>query len=529
MQDNTPFAKPKFTWQVLIILSTYRLVVWFILFFIYLSFFLNGKVLRIEYPILLGISLAYFLFACYQLFQSFGKRIEYSRLAISGVFIDILFFALLSFANVHFLILYGILMNIAIAAGSIIVAGRMSLFFASWAAICVLVTQLYLAIIIGNISLLLVQNTGFLCVTFFVIAIITFSLSRRIRQSELLAQQRGEDIAALEKINDLIVENMHHGVLVIDEQDRIVSSNKAAWYLLGAAKRSGKPILSDISHPLMHSVHLWRSGNTNETTTQHLAEIGVTPQFTSLTGANGKRKATLIIMEDAAEVSKHAQQIKLASLGRLTASIAHEIRNPLSAISHAAQLLAEELSSPNSKKLIDIIKNNSIRVNEIIENILKLSRRKESIAQSINLEQWLNQFKEQLMANYSKPVKININANVENAIIAFDSQQLQQILENICDNGFTYSENATGIAEISMFLGQDKSSNTVYLDIIDRGHGIPAENIEFIFEPFYTTRTGGTGLGLYIARELCQANGAKIIYFNLPETGSCFRIFFKKG
>jgi two-component system sensor histidine kinase PilS (NtrC family) len=232
----------------------------------------------------------------------------------------------------------------------------------------------------------------------------------------------------------------------------------------------------------------------------------------------------LILLEDSAQLAHKTQQIKLASLGRLTASIAHEIRNPLGAISHAAQLLAEsDKLDQGDKRLTEIICNHSKRVNTIIENVLQLSRRSASHPQELALANWLSEFKKefvQMDGLRSKQLELDIEP--EDVRIQVDPGHLHQVLTNLCQNAFEHAGDETAV-RLQVRRG-DKTA--VWLDVVDNGPGIDAETAEQMFEPFYTTASSGTGLGLYIVRELCEINQARLSYHPVPEGGSSFRIRF---
>ena len=217
------------------------------------------------------------------------------------------------------------------------------------------------------------------------------------------------------------------------------------------------------------------------------------------------------LLEKTAQTTQKAQQLKLASLGRLTASIAHEIRNPLGAISHAAQLLNEsEQISGADKRLLTIIEQHCHRVNNIIETILQLSRRQKSTPQLINLKDWLDSFIDEFIQT---PV-----------LIRFDTDQLYQVVYNMVNNAFRYSAKNKHNT-IEMMADVDNINQLPYLEIYDLGPGVAEDNQKNLFEPFFTTEKHGTGLGLYLARELCEANQAHLDYIPQPE-GACFRITF---
>ena len=249
------------------------------------------------------------------------------------------------------------------------------------------------------------------------------------------------------------------------------------------------------------------------------------PRFAHLGKDNDS--GTLIFLEDMAAVAQQAQQLKLASLGRLTASIAHEIRNPLGAISHAGQLLAESSHLDKSEaRLTEIIQDHSQRVNTIIENVMQLNRRDRSNPEEIELNQWLASFVDDFCLNEAiLHSQIHHTPIDDINIIRFDDSQLQQILINLCQNGLRHGDQDSR-PQLWLQCGIIKESNTPYLEVIDNGKGIDATLAEHIFEPFFTTAANGSGLGLYISRELCESNQAHLNYISSPDSGSCFRITF---
>jgi len=249
------------------------------------------------------------------------------------------------------------------------------------------------------------------------------------------------------------------------------------------------------------------------------------PRFAHL--GNDQDSGTLIFLEDMASVAQQAQQLKLASLGRLTASIAHEIRNPLGAISHAGQLLAESTHLDKGEmRLTEIIQEHSRRVNTIIENIMQLNRRDRSNPEEIDLNQWLASFVDDFCLNEDVLVsQIDYSLTDDINIIRFDESQLQQILLNLCQNGLRHGDKSN-LPHIRLQGGISRKSSAPYLEVIDNGKGIDPAIAEHIFEPFFTTAASGSGLGLYISRELCESNQAHLNYIPGSDSGSCFRITF---
>ncbi len=216
-----------------------------------------------------------------------------------------------------------------------------------------------------------------------------------------MVSQRELDLANLEQLNEYVIQHMQTGIVVADGDNCIRLMNESAWYLVGMPSAGTDDPLEQVSHELVAQLEQWKADP------QHLvAPFRPTPAGRELKagfsrlGAEGE-VGTVIFLEDMAGVMQQAQQMKLASLGRLTASIAHEIRNPLGAIGHAEQLLRESPDLPPSdQRLIDIINTNTQRVNEVIENILQFSRRSHSQPEEFILKPWLQQLVAELQHSH---------------------------------------------------------------------------------------------------------------------------------
>jgi two-component system sensor histidine kinase PilS (NtrC family) len=275
---------------------------------------------------------------------------------------------------------------------------------------------------------------------------------------------------------------------------------------------------------------LWKNNEFNDSRVFRVAAtyMELIPNFTRL--GNDRHSGTLIFLEDTIRTAKQAQQMKLASLGRLTASIAHEIRNPLGAISHAEQLLAEsENLGAADKRLTEIIHKHAARVNAIIENVLQLSRRGSASPELINLKQWLEHFAEEFVLSMRiSPDELRIDVQPETLMVNFDNTQFHQIVWNLCHNGIRHSQNCEANPKVNLVGRLNNTTQRPFLDVIDQGPGIDPDHIQHIFEPFFTTESKGSGLGLYISKELCEANNAQIRYLPNADGGSCFRIKFAK-
>ena len=247
-------------------------------------------------------------------------------------------------------------------------------------------------------------------------------------------------------------------------------------------------------------------------------------------GTQAKR-ATLISLEDTTEQREKLQSVKLASLGQLTASIAHEIRNPLGAISHAAQLMGESQNLDKADtRLLQIIQSNARRMNLTIESVLNLSRKKHPNRERLALKLWLHEFsKDFIQQNKLRPDQIELFIEPADTVIEFDPAHLHQVVWNLCRNAYKYAHENPVNLQLDLQGGNPSHTRDIMLNIMDNGRGIPEEQRQRLFEPFFTTSTQGTGLGLFMARELCLSNGATLEYIPLPLGGSCFRIVFGRS
>jgi two-component system sensor histidine kinase PilS (NtrC family) len=221
----------------------------------------------------------------------------------------------------------------------------------------------------------------------------------------------------------------------------------------------------------------------------------------------GDGGAALIFLQDIGRLQQQAQQVKLAALGRLTANMAHEIRNPLASISHAAELLADERSGKGVERLVRIIGDNTQRLNRLVAEVMELGRRDRSSPEQIDISEFLRQVKDEfVLRDASNDSRIRLDLSPE-ACICFDRGHLYRVITNLIDNALRYASKSEGAVRI---IGESDAEGLVQLHVVDDGPGIGETERNQVFEPFFTTRAAGTGLGLYIARELCEANNARL-------------------
>ncbi len=415
----------------------------------------------------------------------------------------------------------GILLVVSVAIANILLHGRIGLLIAAIAALGMLSLTIYLSLLRPVPASHFVQAgaLGALC---FAAALVLQGLTRRLQQSESLAEQRAVDVASLEELNALILQRMRTGILVLDKQHRVLLANQGAQNMLARPPLQNK-VLDPHCPELVKRLQQWQYNPTLRPQSLQAVPDGplLQPSFVPL--QRGEEQHTLIFLEDISQITQQAQQLKLAALGRLTAGIAHEIRNPLGAISHAAQLLqeSEELSSPD-RRLAQIIQDHSRRMNVVIENVLQLSRRRQAEPQLLDLRYWLHRFASEFRASARDNQTLHLQTHGSGLQTRMDPHQLTQVLNNLVQNGLRYSRSA----QVWLSLYRDPVSDLPVLEVLDDGPGVQPDQIQHIFEPFYTTDSKGTGLGLYISRELCESNQARLDYKPREGGGSCFRITF---
>jgi len=423
-----------------------------------------------------------------------------------------------------------ILIILPVAAASLLLESRRAYFVAALCSLAVIGQEL-LSARLGNTDPSYLTGAGVVGVIVFVFAAAGTMLGTRLQESEALVRQRDVDLANLAELSQYIIQRMRESIVVVDASDRIRLINESAAQILGAASATPGALLGEVSPKLLYFLSTWRRDpqELRQSTATFIASDGsrvVQPHFAAL--GSQPPAPVLVFLEDTSLLAEKIQQSKLAALGRLSASIAHEIRNPVAAMSHAGQLLGESpVLGPEEQRLTDIIRTNSERVNTIINNVLKLSRRDATHPERLSLGDWLHAFVEEFAE--TTQVAENVLQVADPAYdveVRADPSHLHQVLWNLCDNAIKYAVAEGTSGAIELRWGRAALSARPYLEVCDRGPGISAENAERIFEPFFTGNKGGTGLGLFLARELCQCNGAVLIYEPRQGGGSIFRVVF---
>lgn len=446
-----------------------------------------------------------------------------------GFFVDIIFLTAYaihgSISNLQIVLLY----MIVVASSFILLSLSQAASVVIASVVAVIYQQVFFAIAEKNIHLTF-GDTLLLSICLVAVAFLSWSASQRLMMAEESAIRHAQELEKLNIINDIVVKNMVNGVLVIDEHRDIVMINEAAQRLLRLptnvelcntpAKMVDLARLIVKEHPTL--IHWYRtiSPDLSVSWIYELKPDNNNPS--DKLRLNNRPLASygqLIIIEDISREQTHAQRLKLASLGQLSASIAHEIRNPLAAISQASQLLIEDVNTqdPNSE-LYRMIFQQTRRVNNIIEDVLSLSRQEIPDQEVVNVYRWLTEF----LAHhfYDKNILINIAGNERTTVIYFDPNHLEQVMINLVNNALRHTVPLTGQADVEIKV--TRHGERAFIDVIDNGMGVPDQDIPQLFHPFFTTSKKGTGLGLYLSQSFSEANNAKIRY--LKDDKSCFRL-----
>ena len=487
-----------------------------------------------------NLSLAYLLFSVAVILMSAVKSATLTLVQPLQIVIDIIFIILLMYAAGGIGNGLGLLLIITVVTASLVSNGRLALFYAAIASIGLLLEQSY-QIIKSDLSTTSYTQPVMLSLSCFATAWVAYSLAKRMQHSEALASARGIDLENLGQVNALITQEMHDGVIVVDQDFNIRHRNSQAESLLDLPKDSADNMSLTSHVPEITAVFSrWVKGedasnnsiisiNNRELKLRFMPinQLRDSRDLSSNAGRGlGRNMGAVIFIQDWSQLQSTAQQAKLAALGRLTANIAHEIRNPLSAISHANQLLQEEATTAPTTRILQIIADNIQRIDKIIKDVLELNRRDRTHQEQIELNKFLADFYAQFCAvEKIEASHFQCEPFLQQQTISFDQRHLTQILWNLCKNGWEHSQKHAGSLSLRCLAIGNTGLN---IEIKDDGDGVAEQDRAKLFEPFYTTKTTGNGLGLYISRELAEANGANLQYQALS-TGSVFVVQLKKS
>jgi two-component system sensor histidine kinase PilS (NtrC family) len=512
------------TWRTLTVFCTYRVVLAFFvaIAFVFFNPLFNLGVLapKLAAPILVAYAAA----AVALMVPARLREPNITFQVSAGVFVDIVAVVLLMYASGGVRSGLGVILLVSLAAAGLITRGRLAYFHAATAALAVLLEQSFQIWHHDGAPQDFLQ-TGLTSGAFFATAGLASALARYARTSEQIAAERKLDLDNLSQINELVIRDMQDGILVVDAQGRIRQHNQRSTALLGTLPQGRWPLLADYAPEVAALLEGWRKGS--ETTFMQLRTPRVSGElqvhFVAI--GSGNPAPIVVFVEDVGRLRVQAQQMKLVALGRLTASIAHEIRNPLSSINHAAELLGEsEHAQAGDDRLVTIIRENVHRLDRIVEEVLYLNRRDRAVTESIEPRAFLEQFAADFCTNEKVPPECLVLDIRTHRHMNFDRQHLHQVLWNLMRNAWRHSRKLPGSVRVT--VSSVEPASMLGLEVADDGPGVSSLSQVHLFEPFFTTEAQGTGLGLYIARELCEGNGARVEYRE-GGPGGRFRVTLK--
>lgn len=430
--------------------------------------------------------------------QAFGAQLSLQVAA------DILLLTLLLYASGGGKSGIAMMILVVLVGAGLVGQGRMALFYAAFATLALLFEQAYRVIHLnGDVADFF--RTGLTSIGFFGSAIAARLLARRVVANEELARKRGIELAGQMHINERVIRDMQDGVLVVDAVGRVRQANPQAMILLDL-NEAPPTMLANYAGALVNEYLAQRSRGVESEMVLRIPKTGRALRVRFLPPGEGGN--ALIFLEDMSKLEQEAQQLKLAALGRLTANLAHEIRNPLAAISQAAELLGEAPHGQEVTRLTHMIGDNVGRLNRLVSEVMELGRRDRARPEQLTLDRIMASLLDELSLR-DPTVRQRILLELPDDLgVYFDRGHLHRVLANLIDNALQHASLAAGAVRIIGTL--NGVTGRVELDIIDDGPGINTDVHSKVFEPFFTTRAAGTGLGLYIARELSAANGAQL-------------------
>ncbi|MFT5534623.1 MAG: two-component system sensor histidine kinase PilS (NtrC family) [Burkholderiaceae bacterium] len=414
-----------------------------------------------------------------------------------------------------------ILFLFPLAGGAILAPLILALFFTSLVALVLLFDSVWQSLrMIPDVS---ISTSGLYGMGFFAAALLLNRLASKLIKQESLAAQRGQALQLQEAINALIIADMGDGILVLEEDTTIVTGNPAAQSMLGVTLEGDGSLArladSAVLAPIAEAWLAWTRRASSEDA--FAIYVMLKPagrrdlsahlklRFATVHAPGRGAVRTVIFMQDVTEIENRAQDLKLASMGRLTASIAHEVRNPLSAISHAASLLEEDAPDPTQVRLLAIIDDNVARLNRMIEDILKLSRKAQPLGEPLSLSAFFADLLPEFRDLHGLPEQVVVATGAADYRVRFDPLHLREVVVNLLSNALRYASGRSGSIRLDVIA---LATNRIELHVQDDGVPITPSVRAHLFEPFYTTSSKGTGLGLYLARELCLNNEAMLDY-----------------
>lgn len=357
----------------------------------------------------------------------------------------------------------------------------------------------------------------------FVIAFLANQLSTRLAQEENRSRLSQLAVQVQREVNELVIESLTDGVLVVDAKGNVRAANPSARLLLGSQRPQGGASFSLNAEPAWAALaeaanqSFTRIDMRSRDVTVHHAGQGMRRLRvrTRLTGGKGSSHQGLCVMflQDQREMEARMRTEKLASMGRMSAAVAHEIRNPLAAIAQANALLDEDIQDPKQKQLTLMVAQNANRLGKIVDEVLNISRvqaRDDAApAPSLSLNDWADRICHDWSVQTGSTGLMQVSLLAQDIQVSFEPEHLRRVLINLLDNALRYASGERNAIQVWAQLGPGGQG---LLEVWSDGPPLEQSVERHLFEPFFSSESRSSGLGLYICRELCEGHGATIVY-----------------
>jgi two-component system sensor histidine kinase PilS (NtrC family) len=449
---------------------------------------------------------------------------------------------LLAFSTLHFLqaagLNYSALFALPVLTASVLGSALLALGTAAGVTLLLLVDAWLQSLETADHASRLIQ-AAMASGGYFVVALLANQLAVRLAREEEAARRSYSAARTQAHVNEVVIETLTDGLLVVGPDWRIHAANPAARTLLAWQAREAPASLALVSRPgwTPLAALAQRTFDSGETQSAEIAlELGPRERLhlrvrTRLSPPQDPYSDTLCVMflQDLREAEAQVRTEKLAAMGRMTAAVAHEIRNPLAAIAQANGLLGEELIDPGQQQLAGLVQKNTQRLSQIVEEILNLARVQAPTTDWLDLDQVTRAFTAEWDRHAQAGERLQLDLASGPAWAAFDGEHLRRVLVNLLDNALRYASAATGAILVATDVGNGQARMQVWSDGAPLDPGVQRH----LFEPFFSSESRSSGLGLYICRELCDRHGARMTYARAPapdgsgREGNTFMVTFR--
>jgi two-component system sensor histidine kinase PilS (NtrC family) len=394
----------------------------------------------------------------------------------------------------------------------------------------------WLAVLAGGDAAQLMTQAGLAGAGLFVISVLVGELAGRLAREELTARGNMEMARQQAQLNRLVIEEMQDGVLVVDRSGRVRAANPAARLLLAPTgpcrpapfQLAWQALVKTVERAFVDAA--WPEAGRDVTL---IFEPGasrtlrVRIRFTRKREPQAAEEFCVLFLEDVRNMQARSRQEKLAAMGRVSAGIAHEIRNPLAAIAQANALLDEDAVLPSQRQLTRMVADNVDRLKRIVDDVMEVAaddpREASVIDATAQVAAVCSEWARASDVRLGDNSVLRVELPAEAIGVVFDAEHLRRVLVNLLDNARRHASGKPG----AIFLRLDSRDDArAFLSVTSDGDPIPSEVERYLFEPFFSTRSRGTGLGLYICRELCERYGASIDYRVRPAGEELLNEFF---